>query len=224
MEKSESIKQLTAALLAAQAELKVVEKGAENPFYKSKYADLPAIFAEYQRVFPKHGLVVSQIVEGAGLRTILAHVSGEWVSGLASLMMVKSDPQGQGSAITYMRRYALASICGIVAAEDDDDGNAGSHAPKSETKPTPKSETSPNNATRVVGKIIAAYPPKGKGPHSFKVEGFPEYLKTFDEEKAAQMNDYKEAGTSVDVSIEWMSSGAYRNAMIVSVGPESVPF
>jgi hypothetical protein len=139
MEKSESIKQLTVALVKAQTEIKIVGKEAVNPFFKSKYADLPAIFKEYQRVFLKHGLVVTQIPEGAGLRTTLAHESGEWISGVAGLLLVKNDPQGQGSAITYMRRYAMASICGIVSSEDDDDGNAGSH--KEEPKAEPVSDT-----------------------------------------------------------------------------------
>jgi len=125
MEKSDSIIKLAKAIIAAQSEIKVVEKEAVNPFFKSKYADLPAIFKEYQRVFLKHGVAVIQVVEGLGLRTTILHDSGEWMSGLATLNPVKNDPQGLGSAITYMRRYALAAICGIVSSEDDDDGNAG---------------------------------------------------------------------------------------------------
>ncbi len=36
--------------------------------------------------------------------------------------VVKVDAQAAGSALTYMRRYALAAFIGIVQA--DDDGNA----------------------------------------------------------------------------------------------------
>ena len=159
MEKSDSIVKLTGALIKAQMELEVVGKNAKNPFFKSKYADLPAIFAEYQRVFLKHGLAVIQIVEGKSLRTTLAHDSGEYVSGLAELLLVKQDPQGLGSAITYMRRYALSAICGI--ATDDDDGNAGTHGmPETVKKPAPISEPAKpaENATAAATAQPAAAP------------------------------------------------------------------
>lgn len=156
MEKSDSIAKLTAAIVEAQKEVQVVEKSAENPFFKSKYADLPAIVKEYQRVFPKHGLAVVQIVEGKGLRTTITHTSGEWMSGLAELLVAKQDPQGLGSAITYMRRYALAAICGIVSSEDDDDGNAGSHK---DTAHPPKSEPRPSDGPYKAG-AMAPVPDK----------------------------------------------------------------
>ncbi len=104
MEQSASIVKLAAAMIKAQKEVKIVEKEAINPFFKSKYADLPAIFKEYQRVFLNHGLVVVQIPEGKGLRTTIAHESGEFMSGVAELLLAKQDPQGLGSALTYMRR------------------------------------------------------------------------------------------------------------------------
>jgi hypothetical protein len=37
----------------------------------------------------------------------------------------KTDAQGVGSATTYLRRYSLASVCGI--AQEDDDGNSAAH-------------------------------------------------------------------------------------------------
>jgi hypothetical protein len=39
------------------------------------------------------------------------------------LLLAKNDPQGQGSAITYARRYSLCSVLNLVA-DDDDDGQA----------------------------------------------------------------------------------------------------
>jgi len=61
------------------------------------------------------------------LTTVMTHSSGEWVAQNMSLPVSKPDAQGAGSAITYMRRYALAAAIGVVQA--DDDGNAAS-APK----------------------------------------------------------------------------------------------
>jgi hypothetical protein len=118
MEKSESIVELTKALIKAQGELEVVTK--DTKAYNYLYATLPAVFAEYKKHFLKHGLVVMQLIEGNGLRTTLSHESGEWVSSVAALMPIKNDPQAQGSAITYMRRYSLGAICGIMTEEDDD--------------------------------------------------------------------------------------------------------
>jgi hypothetical protein len=41
------------------------------------------------------------------------------------LLLTKEDPQGQGSAITYARRYALCAVLNLVG-DDDDDGNGAS--------------------------------------------------------------------------------------------------
>ena len=117
MDKSESIVALTKALIKAQGELENVAKDTQA--YNYKYATLPAVFAEYKKCFLHHGLVVMQLVEGNGLRTTLSHEAGEWVSSVAALMPIKNDPQAQGSAITYMRRYALSAICGIMQEDDD---------------------------------------------------------------------------------------------------------
>jgi hypothetical protein len=53
------------------------------------------------------------------------HESGEFISSTLTLKPVKDDPQGRGSAITYARRYAYASILGLVS-DADDDGNRAS--------------------------------------------------------------------------------------------------
>jgi len=58
-----------------------------------------------------------------GVRSILAHASGEWVSSDLQMPVAQKTPQGYGSALTYARRYSLAALVGI--AQDDDDGEAG---------------------------------------------------------------------------------------------------
>jgi hypothetical protein len=55
-----------------------------------------------------------------------------------SVPVTKADAQGAGSALTYMRRYALAAVVGVVQA--DDDGNAASNPTgKVANKPVVKS-------------------------------------------------------------------------------------
>ena len=144
MLKSESIGELAKALAIAQGEIQNAKKDSENPFFKSKYADLAAVRDACQEPLSKNGLAVIQtprtsITEDATIifvETILAHSSGEWISEELSAIPVKTDPQGIGSCITYLRRYALSSFVGV--ASEDDDGNAASHSnngPQAKAKP-----------------------------------------------------------------------------------------
>lgn len=130
---SESIAKLALDIVAAQNELRNPVKDSVNPFFKSRYADLAAVRDAVVPVLAKFGLAVVQmpsVLDGApALTSTLIHKSGEWMASTMLLNAVKSDPQGMGSAITYARRYALQAIAGVTA-EDDDDGNAGSHPPR----------------------------------------------------------------------------------------------
>jgi hypothetical protein len=133
MERSDSIKHLAAALNKAQAEMSGAKKGANNPFFKSKYADLNAVVDAVRIPFAENGLSYSQFPvmdeNRVGVETILMHDSGEFIASTLMLPTGKLDAQAAGSAITYARRYSLQSIAGIPA--EDDDGNAavkGGHA------------------------------------------------------------------------------------------------
>lgn len=127
MNHSEQINELAAALCAAQAEFSAVPKTADNPFFKSKFADLPTVVASAAPILTKHGLAVSQFlgIDGTDdtLTTWLLHKSGQFIAQSMRLHLTKQDAQGQGSATTYARRYSYMSVLGLVA-EADDDGNA----------------------------------------------------------------------------------------------------
>ncbi len=122
-------KTLAQALLAAQADMPAVEKDGTNPHFKSKFVTLDHLLAVTVPVLNKHGITLLQFPSvgegGQTLTTILQHESGEKVEYAAPIILQKNDPQGQGSAITYMRRYALAAALGI-SSEADDDGSAAS--------------------------------------------------------------------------------------------------
>ena len=133
---SSDITELAAALVAAQAEFSAVPKGSANPFFKSKYAALPDVVAHAAPVLARHGLAVTQsisFVVGMAqgqtpidtLTTTLLHKSGQYIENEMLLHLPKQDPQGQGSAVTYARRYSYMAILGLVA-DDDDDVNAAS--------------------------------------------------------------------------------------------------
>ena len=93
------------------------KKGAANPFFKSKYADMNSVVDAVRVPFSNHGLSYSQFPiyqDGlVGVETILMHESGEFISSELVLPITKKDAQAAGSAITYARRYALQSIAGI---------------------------------------------------------------------------------------------------------------
>lgn len=139
MQKSESIAALAAALAKAQGEMENAGKNSVNPHFRSKYADLAEIINTVRPVLAKHGLSVTQFPSFDGtlahVETIIAHQSGEWMSGTTSSPVQKADPQGIGSATTYLRRYSLAAVCNL--AQEDDDANAATKPKATVAKPTP---------------------------------------------------------------------------------------
>jgi len=127
MNKSESISNLALALNKVQASMGKAKKSSNNPFFKSRYADLSSVWEACGEALAENDLCISQMpcesFDGfAGLETILMHKSGEWISSVMHMPLSKRDPQGLGSAITYARRYALAAIVGVT--QEDDDGEA----------------------------------------------------------------------------------------------------
>jgi len=138
---SEDKKELFTAIAKAQGEFTTVEKNAENPHFRSKFAPLDTIIEMIRPVLAKHGLSVMQHCDipesGAGIiiETMITHESGQHISSRLFMPVVKSDPQGYGSSISYGRRYSLAAALGIVSDEDVD-GNQGKDEKKT---PPPKS-------------------------------------------------------------------------------------
>lgn len=124
---SASIAALAAALAKAQGQMTFATKDATNPHFKTRYADLAAVWSAIREPLAANGLSVIQQVTQAegmvGVRSILAHASGEWVASDLQMPVAQKTPQGYGSALTYARRYSLAALVGI--AQDDDDGEAG---------------------------------------------------------------------------------------------------
>jgi len=142
MPQSDSIKELATALSKVQGELSYAKKDSANPFFKSRYADLESVWDACRSLLARNGLSVIQMpgnyFEGRmWLVTRLCHSSGEWIEQEMSVPVPKADPQGAGSALTYMRRYALAAFIGVVQA--DDDGNAASEQKPTAVKPVVKS-------------------------------------------------------------------------------------
>lgn len=158
-DQSPTIGKLAEALSKAQAVMKYASKDQDNPFFKSKYADLTSVWEVIREPLSKNGLAVIQLVGSEGdqvtLTTVLVHSSGEWIKGTAKGTPVKKDLQAIGSCTTYLRRYALSAIAGVSA--EDDDGNAASgNLPYKKNKEEIKKELAEFDAhTREIAKETA---------------------------------------------------------------------
>jgi len=115
---------LYAAIAAFQQEVPVIYKDTQG--YGYSYADLPAIFPIINPLLRKYGLGFTQIGQGTALKTIVFHVeSGESLESVFEIpkgvqLSKMNDFQVLGSAITYIRRYALSSALGLVTDKDTD--------------------------------------------------------------------------------------------------------
>lgn len=124
MERSESIKELSKALVEFHKKVGKVVKDAKG--YNYRYATLSNILDVIQDPLNECGLSIIQLPQGDHeLMTILSHVSGEFISNISRMVPKDDNPQGRGSCITYQRRYSIGAIL-CINIDDDDDGAAAS--------------------------------------------------------------------------------------------------
>ncbi len=120
---------LMAALVAVQAEIVQPVKNRVNPHHGNKYADLSAVIDAIKSVTAGHGIGYTQPInpdeQGVmHLDTFVFHAeSGGYISSHYPMSPSRAGEQAQGSSITYLRRYSLQALLGVVGDEDDD-GNA----------------------------------------------------------------------------------------------------
>lgn len=128
---------LHAALAAAQGEFPTIGRAKtvtvrmkEGGTYSFAYATLDQILNAVRPVLSRHGLAIVQPLENPSggspsIRTMLLHANGGVLASSFPIPVVSTNPQELGSLLTYLRRYALVSLLGL-AAEEDDDGNVAS--------------------------------------------------------------------------------------------------
>lgn len=212
MKVTEECKELFEAIAAAQGEFTTVEKNASNPHFKSKFAPLDSIIEMIRPILPKHGLSVTQHCDipetGAGIivETVIAHKSGQYISSRLFMPVVKQDPQGYGSSITYGRRYALGAALGIVSDEDVDGNQTENPAQKGrqtaktdqQSRGTQQGASSPSPDAMTEGQrkmIFAKLKAKNVSEDSFKAAF-----------KLASVADLKKA--HVNEALTWIDGAA----------------
>jgi hypothetical protein len=148
-------------MLEVQKRIGSIKKDSVNPFFKSKYFDINSLLADIKPILNEAGLVVLQPLSNIdgrpALKTIITNGT-EKIEEIVTLPEV-SDPQKLGSAISYLRRYALQSLLALEA-EDDDANFASSKSDNREKAPY----------TKVAD--VKAYQAKNKADMDSGVEAF----------------------------------------------------
>lgn len=124
MKTSESMINISKALVEAHKKIGHAKKDAKNPHFKNDYATLESVIDASKHSLLENGIIVIQSISEKYLTTRLQHTSGEFIESSIELLVDRSNMQGLGSAVTYARRYSLASMLNI--AQSDDDGNEAS--------------------------------------------------------------------------------------------------
>ena len=161
MNRSESIVNLSKALLKAQQQMESAKKDSANPFFKSKYADYNAVLEACKGPLNDNGIVILQPTNMRSnpdgttqlvIETTLIHAeSGEFISSMSPVVVAKqNDPQALGSGISYQKRYSLQSLISLPSDDDDGEGAMDRNqkpqgrapvAPVKPVAPAPKVET-----------------------------------------------------------------------------------
>jgi len=137
------MKELFKALAAFQHDCPSIKKTKNNDFGKFKYTDLSDVVEVIKPLLKLHGLGYYQVMEKTTLKTVLFHVeSGEQIESIIDMpqgIILKgmNEFQVMGSSISYIRKYQLTAILGVVSDEKSIDSLAPSQ-PREKKPITPE--------------------------------------------------------------------------------------
>lgn len=111
-------------LMKAKKEIGSVKKDSKNPFHKSNYASLNAFIDASESHLMDNGLILIQSGNGSFtepliVSTLFHPASSQWIKSYMPILNPKSDSQGLGASVTYMRRYSMATLLGLMSEDDD---------------------------------------------------------------------------------------------------------
>lgn len=134
---SKDLEKLLAALTKAQGSFKLAKKESTNDFFKNAYADLVSVVKASREFLCANGLSVIQRLDLEEKRLVLltrlCHASGQWIESAITVSPSNNNIQTLGSYLTYLRRYTYAALVGVVAADEDDDGEKVSQEERKKT-------------------------------------------------------------------------------------------
>jgi len=173
-------------LIDFQSQMPVIEKGAKNPFFKSKYATLDSIQFAIQPILKEVGLGYTQTIseDKTSLITTLYDEEGKSLVAGNYPVNLSGKAQDVGSAITYAKRYSLVAFLGlIVADQSDDDGNQAQDTKKVEIKKPTFTQTNFEHAIKLIG--------EGKEKEAYAYAGQFEIAEEFKAELKNALETYK---------------------------------
>jgi len=151
MLKSETINELTAALVKARAAMPRITKErtahveGRTSAWSYTYADLADVLDAAVPALCKEGLLLVQTPQVTErhvcVETVLLHVSTQWIGCELSLPLAGDGAQAIGSALTYARRYSALCLLGLMPAGEDDDGAAAAARARQEKEKEPRRAT-----------------------------------------------------------------------------------
>ncbi len=163
MTQSEQINELATALAKSQAQFGSVPKtktariptkaGGE---YSYNYSDLADILDMVRKPLAENGLSIMQMPNSASgvceIYTQLSHNSGQWIGSTISYPISAGDIKLLGTAITYLRRYALSAMLGLASDDDDDGtGTTGGHMERRQSQAARQQNGAPATNGRTPG-------------------------------------------------------------------------
>jgi hypothetical protein len=110
-------KNLETQLLEFQKKISVIKKDSKNPHFKNTYASLTQILSEVKPVLNEVGILLTQPIKDGKVGTELSYNGIKEISYID--LTANLTPQNLGSAITYFRRYTLASLLALEIDDDD---------------------------------------------------------------------------------------------------------
>ncbi len=171
IEHSDTIGKLAEALAKAQGVFSPVKRSVKVDFttrggqkIKYSYAPLADVFDACRKGLSENGLAIMQptrMVEGKlVVETLLCHLSGEWIKSEILIESQDKNPQSEGSALTYAKRYGISSLL-CVAADEDDDAEAATDRTK---PPAPPAKVVPKASTAMPGQAMKETTPPNPAP------------------------------------------------------------
>jgi len=124
---SEDIRALASAFLLAKNEFRATGLGGVNAHQKYNYAKIADIYHAVEGALSKNNIIIWHFARPEDgieyLHTRLIHATtGQFIEDCRVLESEKPGNQGKGAANTYMKKYALLSLCAIATEDDDGEG------------------------------------------------------------------------------------------------------
>jgi hypothetical protein len=156
-------------LMKAKQEIGTVKKDSKNPFHKSNYASLNAYIDASEQHLLNNGLILVQAGNGSFtepvmVSTLIHPASGQWIKSYFPILNPKSDSQGLGASVTYMRRYSISTLLGLVSEDDDGETAVGRGKYDNQKKnKSPEVDTQPiENESEYIDKFLNLFDKEDK--------------------------------------------------------------